>query len=86
MDREAILKILEKRTSVARERHQQAAMHFKEVLEDYPSAIPQPDGTARIQRASQGYPRAIQGLWAAQSQMVAFLVDQVVPDDLERDG
>jgi hypothetical protein len=85
MDREAILKILEKRASVARERHQQAAMRFKELLED-PSAIPEPDGAEGVQRATQSYRRAIQELWAAQSQMVAFLVDQVIPDDLERDG
>jgi hypothetical protein len=86
MDREAILKILEKRTSVARERHQQAAIRFKEILQDYPSAIPQPDGTTLVQRAAQSYRRAVQELWTAQSQMVAFLVDQVIPDDLEGDG
>jgi hypothetical protein len=61
-------------------------MRFKEILEDYPSATPQPDGTTLIQRAAQSYRRAIQELWTAQSQMVAFLVDQVIPDDLERDG
>jgi hypothetical protein len=42
MDREAILKVLQKRASVARERHQEAAVRFKEILADYPSAIPTP--------------------------------------------
>jgi hypothetical protein len=86
MDREAILKILENRTSVARERQQQAAKRFKEILEDCPSATPQPDGTTLIQRAAQSYRRATHELWAAQSQIVAFLLDQIIPDDLEQDG
>ena len=86
MDREDILEILEKRTSVARERHQQAAMRFKEILKDYLGTIPQPDRTTLFQHAAQTYRRAIQELSAAQNQMVAFLLDEAIPDDLERDG
>jgi hypothetical protein len=83
MDRDAILEILEKRSSIARQRQQQAAMRFKEILADYPSSIPHPDGTTRIQDAADCYRRAIEELWAAQSQVIAFLVYQVAPDDLE---
>jgi hypothetical protein len=83
MDRKAILEILEKRTSVARQRQQRAAMRFKEILADYPSAIPQPDSATRIQDAADCYRRAIEELWAAQSQMVTFLLHHVAPDDLE---
>jgi hypothetical protein len=83
MDREAIHKILQKRSSIARERHQEAAVRLKEILADYPSTIPHPDGTTRIQDAADFYRRTIDKLWVAQSQMVAFLVHDVTPNDLE---
>lgn len=83
MKRDAILRILQKRTSVARERHQEAALRFKEILADYPSALPPPDGTTLIHNAAECYRRTIEELWGAQSQLVAFLVHDITPDDLE---
>ena len=83
MDREAILETLAKRTSIARQRQQQAAMRFKEILAEYPSSIPHPEGTIRIQNAADSYRRAIEEIWVAENQMVAFLVHRVTPDDLE---
>jgi hypothetical protein len=83
IDREAILKILEKRTSVARQRQQEAAIRFKEILAEYPSSIPHPDGITRIQDAADSYRLAIEELRVTQSQMVVLLVHHVSPDDLE---
>jgi hypothetical protein len=83
--REEILKKLMTRTSGRQERLQQAAMRFKEVAADVPSAIPNPDGTTRIQGAAQNYRRAVRDFSLAQSQMVAFLLHDIIPDDLERD-
>jgi hypothetical protein len=83
MDREEILRTLATRTSGARQRQQLAALRFKEILADYPSSIPHPDGTTRIKNAADSYRRAMEEVRMAESQMVAFLVDDVSRDDLE---
>ena len=83
MHREQILKILKRRIAEAKRHNDEAAAHFNEVTVDS-SAIPFPDGVARIRNAARLYRRAMGDLITAQHQMAVFLLDGLVPDDLDK--
>jgi len=83
MHREAVLKILGERVSAAQDRNNEPAARFNKVTADYPNAIPHPDGVTRVRDAAQRYRRAMKELTAAHQQMAEFLLNGVIPEDLE---
>ena len=57
---------------------------FKDVINDIPSSLPQPDGTQRIQNFSQELSAARKEVMKAHNRLNDFLSRGIIPKDLKK--
>ncbi len=82
--RHDVLQILDAEVDGALQRFNEASSHFRELVADIPSGIPQPDGALRIQKAGRAQRTASDQVQKALRRRDDFLVDAIIPEDLIR--
>jgi hypothetical protein len=77
---------IEKRLKVdldkARVEYQVAWGEFQSIIEDFPSAIPQPDGELRIRQSGAASRAALQNYRLALMRFSEYCISGTVPEDL----
>ena len=77
------LALLQRELKEATARAHQATDAFNAIMGDIPSAVPQPDGTQRINNVYRDLSLARRDMMRAHSRLTYFLDNGVVPEDLE---
>ncbi len=77
------LALLQRELKEATVRAHQATDAFNAIVDDIPSAVPQPDGTQRINNVYRELSLARREMMRAHSRLTHFLDNGVVPEDLE---
>ncbi len=67
-------------------RNSAALREFEEVMGQFPSGLPHPDGVQRIKNASREVTVARMDMLRAHHRLSDFLNAGIVPDDLKRNG
>jgi hypothetical protein len=78
--------ILQRELAAATARAHAATDAFNGILDDIPSALPQPDGTQRIHNLYLELSLARRQMMEAHSRLGDYLVSGTIPDDLEPSG
>lgn len=76
---DAMAAILRERLAAAQRRRDEASDRFDLIIRDIPIGIPQPDGTQRIQRASNQYRAALDEVLMALRTLNDFLGERNAP-------
>lgn len=74
---------LQRELKEATARAHQATDAFNAIMDDIPSAVPQPDGTQRINNVYRELSLARRDMMRAHSRLTHFLDSGVIPEDFE---
>lgn len=81
-----IRSLLHEQLLEASKRNSEAIRQFDEVMGQFPSGLPHPDGVQRIKNASNALSTARKEMTAAHTRLNDFLSRGIVPDDLKKSG
>jgi hypothetical protein len=81
-----VRKILQDDVEAAKRTMTKAAELFNETMRQIPSGLPAPDGAQRIHNASRVYSGAREKHMKALTRLNSFILNGIVPEDLEGPG
>jgi hypothetical protein len=67
-------------------RGNEATRQFEEIMGQFPSGLPYPDGVQRVKNASNALTVARKEMATARNRLSDYLGRGIVPDDLKRNG